>query len=100
MPLLPLFSEATVSPVQVLCRLLPSAASSHLPQSFLRQLPAQQAAYLEDSRAGAAGDTHYFALGAAAWSAQMDSHFLPQQCVARPSTGFPCQNTLNPVIYA
>ena len=81
-PLLPLFAEATASPVHILCRLLPAAAAAQLPQSFLRQLPAQQAEYLDASRAGAAGDLRYFALAAAAWAAQMDSNFLPQPCVS------------------
>ena len=82
MPLLPLFAEATASPLHILCRLLPPAAAAQLPQSVLRQLPAQQGEYLEASRAGAAGDLRYFALAAAAWATQIDSHFLPQPCVS------------------
>lgn len=80
-PLLPIFAEATASPVQILCRLLPPALAAQLPQGFLRQLPMHQAEYLEASCAGAAGDLAHLGLASAAWAAQMDSLLLPQQCV-------------------
>lgn len=81
-PLLHLHAASTAPVSLALSRLLPPAAPSQRPADTARAAEAQQREYLAEAAETLPEDLRHLGVAAAAWSAQMDAHFQPQQCGA------------------
>ena len=90
-PLLHLHAAATAPVSLALLRLLPPAAPGvQRPVDAARAAEAQQRDYLAVSAEALPDDLRHLGVAAAAWSAQMDSHFQPQQCDYPPTVPVVC----------
>jgi hypothetical protein len=79
-PLLHLHAAATAPASLALLRLLPPAAPVQRPVDAARGAESQQREFLAASAEALPDDLRHLGVAAAAWSAQMDAHFQPQQC--------------------